>query len=223
MNFVICCITVTYILILFLFQISCALLQTSEFKALLHRLVWNIYIKPSTFESRWKALLEQFDLQDHEWLNDMYNIREQWVPAYYREIPFSCLMKTTSRCESSNSAFKVNSSSANTLVQFMLCFDTRIDSQRYRQRTAEYKTSFSTFKDCSNLPIEKHAFDIYTHTIYEEVRKEILKGKFSCYISNTVKGDGVVVYDVTHIEGQSAEPHVFTVFSFLFYSLLSCL
>ncbi|KAD3068782.1 hypothetical protein E3N88_36662 [Mikania micrantha] len=48
---------------------------------------------------------------------------------------------TTSRCESSNASFKVNSSGANTLVQFILCYDTSIESQRYRQCLAEYKTS----------------------------------------------------------------------------------
>ncbi|KAJ0466744.1 putative MULE transposase domain, FHY3/FAR1 family [Helianthus annuus] len=96
----------------------------TEFRAAIDKLVWNIYIKPETFERRWGKLLEKYGLEDHEWLRDMFNIKEVWVPAYFREILMSCLMKTTSRCESSNSAFKVNSSWANTLVQFFFCVTT---------------------------------------------------------------------------------------------------
>ncbi|XP_022031080.1 protein FAR-RED IMPAIRED RESPONSE 1-like [Helianthus annuus] len=99
------------------------LLQNTDVRACIHRLVWNVYIKPSTSESRWAALLEKFGLQDHQWLNEMYEIRERWVPAYFRDIPMYCSMKTTSRSESSNAAFKVNSTSANTLVQWLLCYD----------------------------------------------------------------------------------------------------
>ncbi|KAD2393199.1 hypothetical protein E3N88_40176 [Mikania micrantha] len=44
-----------------------------------------------------------------------------------------CLMKTTSRCESSNLMFKVTSGSTNTLVQFLMCFDMAIDNQRLHQ------------------------------------------------------------------------------------------
>ncbi|KAD3642302.1 hypothetical protein E3N88_31526 [Mikania micrantha] len=53
------------------------------------------------------------------------------------------------RCESSNASFKVNSSGANTLVQFILCYDTSIESQRYRQRLAEYKTSSRPYQSLS--------------------------------------------------------------------------
>ncbi|XP_021975531.1 uncharacterized protein LOC110870660 [Helianthus annuus] len=174
-------------------KIAGDLLQNSELRALMHRLVWSIHMKPSIFETRWQLLMEEYGLQDHDWLNDMYSIRDQWVPAYFRDIPMCCLMKTTSRSESSNSSFKVHSSSANTLVQFMLCYETRIDNQRYRQRVAEFKTSSSVFMDTTELAIEKHAFELYTHAIFTEVRKEIYKGKLSCYIVNTEDCDDVLL------------------------------
>ena len=168
-------------------------------------------MKPSTFETRWQLLMEEYGLQDHDWLKDMYSIRDQWVPAYFRDIPMCCLMKTTSRCESSNSSFKVNSSSANTLVQFMLCYETRIDNQRYRQRVAEFKTSSSVFMDTTDLAIEKHAFELYTHAIFTEVRKEIYKGKLFCYIVNTEDCDDVCVYYVNQLDKRNNATNTFTV------------
>ncbi|XP_021974744.2 protein FAR1-RELATED SEQUENCE 5-like [Helianthus annuus] len=194
----------------------------SELRALIYRLVWSIHMKPSTFETRWQLLMEEYRLQDHDWLNDMYSIRDQWVPAYFCDIPMCCLMKTTSRCESSNSSFKVNSSSANTLVQFMLCYETRIDNHRYRQRVAEFKTSSSVFMDSTDLAIEKHAFELYTHAISTEVRKEIYKGKLFCYIVNTEDCDDVCVYYVNQLDKRNNTTNTFTVKLELSNQSVSC-
>ncbi|KAD4888439.1 hypothetical protein E3N88_20512 [Mikania micrantha] len=98
---------------------------------MLHKLVWNVYISPVTFKEKWHNLMAELELNNHIWLNEMFSIRELWVPSYFREIPMCCLMKITSRCERSNSMFKVTYGSTNTLVQFLMCFDIAIDNQRY--------------------------------------------------------------------------------------------
>ncbi|XP_076909336.1 protein FAR1-RELATED SEQUENCE 5-like [Bidens hawaiensis] len=170
-------------------KVSGDVIENTNVRSRLHHLVWNMFITPDTFKSRWHYLIEKFGLQDNEWLNHMFEIRDHWVPAYFQDIPFFCLMKTTSRCESSNATFKVNSTSANTLVQFMLCMESRLDSQRYSQRSCEYKTSFVSFKSTTGKEIEKHAFELYTQTIFNEVRKEIMKGKYCCYVTNTESVD----------------------------------
>ncbi|XP_076933309.1 protein FAR1-RELATED SEQUENCE 5-like [Bidens hawaiensis] len=153
-------------------------IENTNVRSRLHLLVWNMFITPDTFESTWHYLIEKFGLQDNEWLNNMFEIRDRWVPAYFREIPFCCLMKTTSRCESSNATFKVNSTSANTLVQFMLCMEFRLDSQRYSQRN---------------------------------FRKEIMKGKYCCYVTNTETVDAHVLYSVTHLDKRKDITNVFMV------------
>ncbi|XP_021996931.1 protein FAR1-RELATED SEQUENCE 4-like [Helianthus annuus] len=60
--------------------------HNSEFRAAIHKLVWNIYIKPETFERWWGKLLEKYGVEDHEWLRDMYNIKELWVPTYRQRV-----------------------------------------------------------------------------------------------------------------------------------------
>ncbi|XP_022032988.1 protein FAR1-RELATED SEQUENCE 5-like [Helianthus annuus] len=193
-------------------KISADLLDNTDVLAYIHRLVWNVYIKPETFESRWHDLLETFGLQDHTWLNDMYNIKHLWVPAYFTELPMCCLMKTTSRCKSSNAAFKVNTTSANTLVQFMMFFENRVDSQRYRQHVSEYKTSSMVFKGNTDLAIEQHAFAIYTNVVFMQVQKEIDKGKFLCYITNqTESSNTTLLLDVTHLDKRNNITNVYQV------------
>ena len=121
-------------------QISGDVLKNTEIRSDLHKLVWNVYIKPSTFESRWEKLMEKHGLAEHEWLREMFSIKELWAPTYIRDIPMCCLMKTTSRCESSNASFKVNSMWSNTLVQFLLCFYGTMDFLRYNQRVATFRS-----------------------------------------------------------------------------------
>ncbi|KAD3640736.1 hypothetical protein E3N88_29959 [Mikania micrantha] len=128
----------------------------------------------------------------------MYAIRDQWVPAYFREIPMCCLMKTTSRCESSNASFKVNSSEANTLVQFILCYDTSIESQRYRQRLAETISLFVRVNRVVRIPDEyiskrwmkdvlpKRIFEIQYRYGVDNSPESLLRNEIFGLISNCV-------------------------------------
>ncbi|XP_022031658.1 protein FAR1-RELATED SEQUENCE 5-like [Helianthus annuus] len=144
------------------------------FNESVHRLcMWHIMDKlPHKIDG---DVLQNTNLRRHKWLSDMFSIRDQWVPGYFRDMPMCCLMKTTSRCESSNALFKVNSSASNTLVQFMLCFEIANDGQRYRQRVSEHKTESTSAALSTPLPIEVHAALVYTRSIFKEVQKEISK------------------------------------------------
>ncbi|XP_022032002.1 protein FAR1-RELATED SEQUENCE 5-like [Helianthus annuus] len=172
--------------------------SNADLRKSIHKLVWNLFITPAEFEERWQILMNGLELSDNNWLNEMFSIRDQWVPCYFREVPMCCLMKTTSRCESSNALFKVHSGGTNTLVQFMMCFDTAIDGQRQKQRQAEFDSNTTTPFMPNKIPIEMHAFDIYTRTIFLEVQKEIYKGLTHCFIIRCEELDGIKFYTIAH-------------------------
>ncbi|XP_022036658.1 protein FAR1-RELATED SEQUENCE 9-like [Helianthus annuus] len=65
--------------------------------------------------------------------------------------------------------------------------------------------------DSTDLAIEKHAFELYTHAIFTEVRKEIYKGKLFCYIINMEDCDDVRVYYVNQLDKRSSATNTFTV------------
>jgi len=179
--------------------------------------VWNLFITPSEFEERWKMLMSDLHLSDHSWLKEMYSIRKQWVPCYFRKIQMCCLMKTTSRCESSNALFKVHYSKTNTLVQFMLCFDTSIDGQRYHQRNAYFESNTTTPSMPKNIPIERHASTIYTHTLFLEVQKEIYRGWSLCYIYYFEDvDDSITLYRIAHTNKRHKIVNEYTV-NFIFF------
>ncbi|XP_035838155.1 protein FAR1-RELATED SEQUENCE 5-like [Helianthus annuus] len=178
--------------------------RNAEIKKKFHKLVWNVYIKPETFEKRWHLLIAEYGLQEHSWLTEMYLIREQWIPGYFREIPMCTLMKTTSRCESANHLFKSNSSPHNTLVQFMLCYDTSVDGLRNDQRELSHQTDTTNPEYKTKWPIERHANAIYTRKVFFDVQKEIVKGKENSYIAERSILDGVNCFVIAH-QDQTSE------------------
>ncbi|XP_076938235.1 protein FAR1-RELATED SEQUENCE 5-like [Bidens hawaiensis] len=131
-------------------------------------------------------------------MKDMFAIRDSWVPAYFRELPMCCLMKTTSRSESSNSQFKVYSSHGNNLVQFMNCFEMTLNAQRHVQRELHNDTTTKRPPIETRLPIERHAFYVYTITIFKEVQKEITKGLYHCARSGLETKDGLNIHYINH-------------------------
>ncbi|KAK9057034.1 hypothetical protein SSX86_024400 [Deinandra increscens subsp. villosa] len=170
--------------------------DNKELRTRIHKLVWDLIIDTHTFEERWVALMDEYGLNDHEWLSPMYKIRHLWVPCYFRHIDMCCLMKTTSRCESSNAMFKVNSSKSNTLLQFLMCFDTAIDGQRHKQRELEFDTMTTTPLLKTHSPIERHASEVYTASLFREVQKEIERGWYSCTPGPTTVVGDIKIYTV---------------------------
>ncbi|XP_076957791.1 protein FAR1-RELATED SEQUENCE 5-like [Bidens hawaiensis] len=142
-----------------------------EIRCRVNKLVWNVFIKPETFESRWHDLIDEFNLSENKWLKDMFAIRESWVPAYFRDIPMCCLMKTTSRSESCNSQFK---------------------------RELQNDTTTKTPPLETRLPIERHASYVYTITIFKEVQKEITKGLYHCARTRVDSTDGLNIHFINH-------------------------
>ncbi|XP_035838304.1 protein FAR1-RELATED SEQUENCE 5-like [Helianthus annuus] len=193
-------------------KIAGDVLENIDLRAAMHKLVWNLFITPEEFEERWNLLMEGLHLKENNWLNEMYEIRDQWVPCYFRDVHMCCLMKTTSRCESSDFLFKTNSSGTNTLVQFLMCFDTTIDGQRYTQRRLEFESNTIAPSMPKNVRIERHASELYTHTLFLEVQKEIYRGMTFCYIaSKTPELDGVKIYTIVHTNRQYKDINEFEV------------
>lgn len=163
--------------------------------------------------------MTECNLTHHKWLSDMFAIRDQWVPGYFRDIPMCCLMKTTSRCESSNALFKTNSTASNTLVQFMMCFDTAIDGQRARQRLDEHTTDTTSPVLFTPLPIEAHAALVYTRRVFNDVQKEISNALLSCMTGRPEVVDGFERYTVSHFHKGSIVGD-YTVFFLLFLFII---
>ncbi|KAI3775812.1 hypothetical protein L1987_45566 [Smallanthus sonchifolius] len=57
-------------------KISSDLMDNTNLRSSIHKLVWNLFITSSMFEENWKLLIDEYDLDDHAWLKDMNEILE---------------------------------------------------------------------------------------------------------------------------------------------------
>ncbi|KAJ9535940.1 hypothetical protein OSB04_un000894 [Centaurea solstitialis] len=179
-------------------NISSYVAKETSFLTEIKKLVWNIHNEPEEFESRWNELMDMYSLRGVPWWDEMYNIRDSWIPAYYKDFHMSGLMKTTSRSESINAFFRVYAKFADDLVFFINQFDHAIEDQRKAHCALEVETRTTIPLKLSPSSIEAQACDVYTRTIFVAVQKELNKAVWFCTLKCDEDGDDVKVYQVVH-------------------------
>lgn len=122
---------------------------------------------------------------------EIYRIRAQWIPIYFKECKMGFLTRTTSRSESENSFFGKFLHSKMTLVEFFLSFESAMDAQRHNRSKLDHESRTTMCKLKTPLDIEKHAAEVYTHTIFTEVQNEIIASGFMCAVEG-IRDDGTL-------------------------------
>ncbi|GJT34340.1 FAR1-related sequence 5-like protein [Tanacetum coccineum] len=105
-------------------------ISRSGFKKKISRIIWTDRLDPEEFNDKWISIVNEFHLEDNKWLSDMFNLREKWIPAYFRDMPLSRLMRTTSCFESENHMFRRLLNSDLSFVEFFSHFETAVQTQR---------------------------------------------------------------------------------------------
>ncbi|XP_022019318.2 protein FAR-RED IMPAIRED RESPONSE 1-like [Helianthus annuus] len=113
--------------------------------------VWNDTIFPEDFETEWHSIMSTFGFENNEWLKDMYDLRFDWIPAYYHGENLAGLMRTTSRCESENYFFGQICNPRCTFVEFFTHFETAMDIQRHEHRRNDHDTRYIQSKTWSDF------------------------------------------------------------------------
>ena len=90
--------------------------------------------------------MDDYDLSEKKWFEDMYNMRHMWIPAYFQECSFSGLMRTTSRSEAENYFYGLISNPDLYLTEFISHYNTAIEGQRYIQRKNDHDSRYTTPK-----------------------------------------------------------------------------
>ncbi|XP_023750840.1 protein FAR1-RELATED SEQUENCE 5-like [Lactuca sativa] len=180
--------------------VSANFLKNTDFRKSFTKLVWNVYIEPKVFESRWKLLMRKFKLQDKRWFKDMYKDRKLWIPAFFKDMPLHGLMKTTSRSERVNSFFNKYSNSGNFLIYFMMNYDTAIGKRRNGQQRLEHDTTNAKHEMTLPTGLLEYAATVYTKTVFYEVKKEIFKAAWYYSIDSVEMIDGWPVVKITQTD-----------------------
>nr|KAJ0187130.1 hypothetical protein LSAT_V11C900472830 [Lactuca sativa] len=153
-----------------------------KFRKRFHSIIWNSKLEPHEFENVWRQMLEEFKIIDNTWMNTMYGLRKSWIPAFFKHIPMSGLMRTTSLSESQNWSFQTTTLTGSYLVMFMMTFESVMERQRHNQILNDFNTATTFPKFITRTPYEPHA---------SNVQKEISRSEDNCFQKNVISSNGV--------------------------------
>ncbi|CAJ2653121.1 unnamed protein product [Trifolium pratense] len=145
--------------------------EYESIKALLHDAVYESLSK-SDFMEKWEKLIEDFELQDNEWLKGIFHERNRWVPVYVKDT-FWAGMSTTQRSESMNSFFDGYVNSKTSLKQFVEQYDNALRDKIEKENKADFD-SFNTVIAClSHFGFESQFQKAFTNAKFQEFQEEV--------------------------------------------------
>ncbi|XP_021775564.1 protein FAR1-RELATED SEQUENCE 1-like [Chenopodium quinoa] len=159
--------------------------------------VWHLEIEPDEFEERWNKVMVEFELEGNEWLCYMYEIRDKWIPTYFRDVFLGGIMRTTSRSESENNFFCSFINPHVSLVEFYMRYEAAINAQRHTQGQND-NDSKHKYPECKTpLGIEKYASTIYTISVFYDFQYEVEMACFSCGCEEFKRENGLEIAKVS--------------------------
>ena len=125
-------------------------------------------------------MVERYDLGNNQWLNDLYEERNRWVPCFVKT-SFWAGMSTTQRSESMNTFFDGYVNSKTTLKQFVEKYEKAMESKIEKEWQANARC-FSQRMQCrTSFAMEKQVKEVYTVAKFQEFQQELLN-KMYCEV-----------------------------------------
>ncbi|GJX29873.1 FAR-RED impaired response 1-like protein isoform X1 [Tanacetum coccineum] len=142
-------------------------------------------------------MIEDYNLEKHEWLFSLFNDRRRWVPIYVK-VFFWAGMSTTQRSESMNAFFDVYVNSKTSLRQFVEQYDNALKNKIEKENKADFDSLNSSYKLITGFYFERQFHECYTNAIFK-LFQDKLRGMLFCNYSLLKTYDTTSVYHVTDI------------------------
>nr|KAJ0189793.1 hypothetical protein LSAT_V11C800440060 [Lactuca sativa] len=162
----------------------------------LNNLIWNERISASEFDIEWQSIMDEYDLNNNNWFNKMFAIRDKWIPAYFQDCHLSGLMQTTSRPEGENYFYELMTNADLHLIEFVSHFETAMEAQRFVQRKNNHESRYTNPEIITKLLIEEEAAQTFTQTVFFEVQTEIMASMLTWYSIKVVEYDGITKFSI---------------------------
>ncbi|XP_004289345.1 PREDICTED: protein FAR1-RELATED SEQUENCE 5-like [Fragaria vesca subsp. vesca] len=154
----------------FVEKLSHVYYKKSKFKKEMKKCIQFTY-RTEDFEDKWKTLMTEYELEENDWLNNLYEIRTSWVPVYHHGTFFAG-MNTTGRSEGINSFFDGFVTSTTNLREFVVRYDQAlkriIENESEEDFESEHK--FRIVNDDEFLL--KDASKLYTRNIFNKFKAQ---------------------------------------------------
>ncbi|KAL5796150.1 hypothetical protein ACOSQ2_000970 [Xanthoceras sorbifolium] len=126
------------------------------------------------FIQAWEALLDNYGLQQNDWLRWMFREKEKWGVVYGRNT-FLLDVKCSHLVESLSNKLKPYLSSDQEMLHFFKHFERVVDEQRYKEAKANDEMGRCMPRLMANVILLKHASEVYTMKAFEVFQREYEK------------------------------------------------
>ncbi|XP_010233003.1 protein FAR1-RELATED SEQUENCE 9 [Brachypodium distachyon] len=124
------------------------------------------------FEGKWVAMLQNYEMEDNDHLQELWENRACWVLAYYMH-DFYPFLQSTQRSEGFNAVHKKYVNPQNSLTEFARQYT----SIQEKIMSAENKEEAETATKDQDLwgyhPVERQMHKIYTHNLFLRFQHEV--------------------------------------------------
>ncbi|VAI12931.1 unnamed protein product [Triticum turgidum subsp. durum] len=128
------------------------------------------------FEETWAMMLQEHNLQDDQWLTDLFEQRHKWCTALHK-VAFDCGIRSLDRNFSSDNVLGSIADESTSPTNFALEFDKLVGSWRTNESVDDIQCK-QISPECSvkQNSILQHAAEVYTHKVYKSLETEFLDG-----------------------------------------------
>ncbi|GAB2266713.1 hypothetical protein Dimus_037913 [Dionaea muscipula] len=160
--------------------------------------IWNSET-PEQFEYGWQQVVVKSDLVANDWLQNIYTIRDKWVPAYMKHI-FSAHMTSSQRAESTHAFFKKYVSPQNSLLDFVTRFERALAHLRHNEMKKDHNDLNEKPRLKTLYPMETSISELYTHEMFYQFQEQLFQSMaYKVMIRN--EDDYYYVYNVERLKG----------------------
>ena len=124
------------------------------------------------FEQELLTIIQGLGLQNNPWSSHLYDIRDIWIPAYFRDLFLGAVLRTTSRSESENQFFNNFTNPHLSLIEFWMRYEGALELQRHGQLQMDNKPSSLAPLLKITKDLERHVGEIYTYANFYEFQED---------------------------------------------------
>ncbi|OEL36430.1 hypothetical protein BAE44_0002549 [Dichanthelium oligosanthes] len=128
------------------------------------------------FDEAWAMMHQEYNMQEHQWLSDLYQQRHKWCTALHKDA-FDGGIESLDRSEGSNNVLSSISDESTSLITFVLELDKTVGSWRKNESLEDIQCKRAA-PECAvkHSSILQHAAEEYTHKVYKALETDFLEG-----------------------------------------------
>ncbi|XP_021749705.1 protein FAR1-RELATED SEQUENCE 5-like [Chenopodium quinoa] len=125
-------------------------------------------------EHYWSSMLTKYDCKNNSWINNLYNIRDMWCPAYCKDY-FSGGILSSQRSETTNRSVSRRLHITHGLCEFYNSFIEVVDEWRSKESRNDYDSmTGNRHLVWADVGLLEHARNIYTIQVYIQFQDNFL-------------------------------------------------